>query len=397
MARILVFKNKLHANSVKATRNSSIELLRIIAMLMIILDHHIFFSNPNVETLPPSIKQFAYVFLSRIGNIGVAIFFAISAWYLCLDEAPTIKKSLKKVWLLEREVLFYSLGLMFAFTLFDFSLLGKRYAIYSLAPTLTGMWWYVTSYVIFILIHPFITVGLKSLGRTRHAALCLVFFILWGLIAGMLPYRFLNLPYDFVGFIYLYVFISFYRWYMKDLPTRVGWMAVSLGLFLIISVMGIGYFSAELTGRSELRELSLYILDRFSTPVITIGLGAILIAVNSHFTNPVINKIASTTFGVYLFHTYPPLLNIVWNMLFGLSKFYDQSLTFVYSLTVTLLIFTLGLVCDLLRQIFFTLTVDRHKGRGFERSWQWLSRLKLLSNLRKYLKTLLKPIQRSHP
>lgn len=41
------------------------------------------------------------------GKVGVVIFFTISAWFF-LDKEQTIKSNLKRIWILEREVLFWS-------------------------------------------------------------------------------------------------------------------------------------------------------------------------------------------------------------------------------------------------------------------------------------------------
>lgn len=39
------------------------------------------------------------------GKVGVVIFFSISAWFF-LDKEQTIKSNLKRVWIMERELLF---------------------------------------------------------------------------------------------------------------------------------------------------------------------------------------------------------------------------------------------------------------------------------------------------
>lgn len=120
----------------KTERNSSIELLRLVAMLMIVARHYITL-NPFMEqfsTQPLTFTTMFYEWIVSLGKIGVAVFFIISAWYLCEETHPTIRKGLKRAWILEREVLFYSLGLMLVFVVFQPDLISKKTIALSFIP-----------------------------------------------------------------------------------------------------------------------------------------------------------------------------------------------------------------------------------------------------------------------
>ncbi|WP_270307690.1 acyltransferase family protein [Bifidobacterium adolescentis] len=87
-------------------RNSSIELLRIIAMFMILAHHFIVHNGYDVLKLPLGLERiFFQLVMAGGGKIGVVIFFSISAWFF-LDKEQTIKSNLKRVWIMERELLF---------------------------------------------------------------------------------------------------------------------------------------------------------------------------------------------------------------------------------------------------------------------------------------------------
>lgn len=92
-------------------RNSSIELLRIIAMFMILMYHFITQNGFPINKLPLAMEIFFRFFMASGGKVGVVIFFSISAWFF-LDKEQTIKSNLKRVWIMERELLFWSLTLM---------------------------------------------------------------------------------------------------------------------------------------------------------------------------------------------------------------------------------------------------------------------------------------------
>lgn len=86
--------------------DSSIELLRIIAMFMILAHHFIVHNGYDVLKLPLGLERiFFQLVMAGGGKIGVVIFFSISAWFF-LDKEQTIKSNLKRVWIMERELLF---------------------------------------------------------------------------------------------------------------------------------------------------------------------------------------------------------------------------------------------------------------------------------------------------
>lgn len=93
----------------RSSRNSSIELLRIIVVYLIILRHFVGANGFSVWQMPLSVnKVIAEGVLFPLGKVGVVLFFLISAWFLC-EGSTDIKACLRHVWMLEREILFYGL------------------------------------------------------------------------------------------------------------------------------------------------------------------------------------------------------------------------------------------------------------------------------------------------
>ena len=113
------------------------------------------------------------------GKVGVVIFFSISAWFL-IDEKQGIRNCLRRIWMMEREVLFWSILLVLSFFVFNRTNLTQNLLLRSLAPLNMGVWWYATTYAIFLAILPFLQIGLKALGRHNHLALTIVILIIWG-------------------------------------------------------------------------------------------------------------------------------------------------------------------------------------------------------------------------
>ena len=128
-------------------RESGIELLRIIAMLLIVLHHEVIHNALPVLDQELSVRKLTLqLFYFTPGKVGIALFFIISAWFI-VDKMPSFRLSCQKVWILERELLFWSLCLG-AVTLYK---VPEERTIESLwkilFPLSRNTWWYATSYV----------------------------------------------------------------------------------------------------------------------------------------------------------------------------------------------------------------------------------------------------------
>ena len=123
-------------------RESGIELLRIIAMLLIVLHHEVMHNALPVLDQELSVRKLTLqLFYFTPGKVGIALFFIISAWFV-VDKTPSLRLSCRKVWILERELLFWSLCLG-AVTLYK---VPEERTIESLwkilFPLSRNTWWY---------------------------------------------------------------------------------------------------------------------------------------------------------------------------------------------------------------------------------------------------------------
>ena len=103
------------ATTKRAARNSSFELLRIIAMALIFAHHFVLYNAGDIWEMPLDFKRifFEVAFLA-VGKIGALVFFLITAWYLS-EKEQSYRLAFRRVWVMERELLFYSIGTYLAF------------------------------------------------------------------------------------------------------------------------------------------------------------------------------------------------------------------------------------------------------------------------------------------
>lgn len=343
-------------------RNSSIELLRIMAMFMITVHHYLMCIN--VTVLPFGInKILTETFLYSGGKIGVVLFFLISAWYL--PVTGTIYSNFRRVWLLEREVLFWSLFLLIC-SVFFYENLSLDMIIRSVFPTATGLWWYITAYSVFLFIFPFLVEGLRILGWRKHLALCCVSFVLWSLAEGFLPVFSLGMPGgSFLSFVYIYILVSFYRWYMPVMKRQTAWKMIVCGYGILLFAAVVGGIVYGQTGVLAHAQVYLSGAEYKLCPLL-IGFGIFSLFITCEFHNKIINCLASSMLSVYLITAYPAVHETLWPALAVQDSMWNR--WYVLPLVLGTIVAVMLVICalDSVRWLLFHLTIDRHKGKLFD-------------------------------
>lgn len=232
----------------------------------------------------------------------------------------------------------------------------------SIMLLIMGVWWYATAYAIFLMLLPFLSKGLKVLGREYHLALAATVLVIWGL-TSFIP-EMVRINDGLFGLIYLFILISAYKWYMEPFTTRQIWLMIGtgLGFFLLYTCASI---ALSLLGH----DMGIYITDDWKLPVIMVGFGMFLLFDRVTFRNRTINRIAQSAFAVYLITDYAASEKLLWVRLFNLQDLYQQPLAILQILGILLAIYAACTLLDFIRQALFAVTIDRRRGHWFDLLW----------------------------
>lgn len=214
-------------NEIKKSRDSNIELCRVICMMMII-GHHAVSHGGGVYMAPCLNRWLAYLILPG-GKICFDTFIAISAWFL-VDQSFKAER-FTKMWL---EVLFYSL-----LTTVMASILGSQFTgiewFSAFLPITGGVQGYAQTYLAFYLMLPFLSKVANGLTRNQNK------FILICLSLFCFGFRFISSLVWSEQSVYcrlvLFVFVYFLMLYMKRFPYK--WLD-NTALMLLVSILGWG-------------------------------------------------------------------------------------------------------------------------------------------------------------
>lgn len=351
----------------KKERNSSIELLRLVAMYAIVADHFALYTSAKeyIPSLPVGITKFVFqVFFLGGGWFGNALFFIVSVWFLS-DRNSTVVDSVRRIWILERELLFWSISLL------GISMFMKRTGVMdagvalspmkAVFPLATSLWWYPTCYAIFLLFLPVLSSGLRSIGRRAHALLAVIVLVIW---SNVVP----GISFEVTGpsvllFLGWYVAVTYYKWYIHDDSRSKAWFFIGVGMSVAIAYWLLAMIAPLLA--PSMKTLQLHLDWVYRTPALFTAFGVFLLANKVTIHSKVINYAAASSFGIYLIHCYPPMLQW-WTHLNVIDALFGSQYVLLYSLLAILLIFLICLCLDMIRMLLFRFTCDKAKGHLFD-------------------------------
>ncbi len=349
-------------------RQSNIELLRILAMFFIITFHYCYYSGYVFEAL--NYNSYLVKIFYFGGELGVNIFMLISGYFL-INSKFSVKKLIK---LILEVNFYYLLALVIANHLniiHSFSPFSLKETILLLFNVTTGKYWFATVYILIYLFSPFLNMFFKSLTKENWQKFLLLFIV----VASIIP-TFIGLFYNnsevilsfnrLTWLIGVYSFGGYIRIYnLKLLQKRKNALILTLTttFLLIFSIYAIYQFKKIFPAFSNLE------LAYFWHPN-TILLFLLSLALFTLFLNlkikphKIINRLASTTLGIYLIHE-SVLRSYLWHTVFHSNIYLNSKFSLIYILLTAMIVFFGGALIDLIRQFLEKHTVDKVLNSSF--------------------------------
>ena len=270
------------------TRESNFELLRIIAMFAIIAYHLLLFFV-CVES-----DFVAYRALQLPLHIGVILFVLISGYY-------GIRPSLRGFCKLMLPVIFYYVIVESSVNFYRHDLGGGFNARLFLS---SSPYWYVRTYLWLFLLAPVINHYLKDMTMTQRVYLLFVLGVAsmyFGTVKGDSS---LEHGTNVVNFIFLYSIGNTIATYQNEIKVKTKWFIVAYILFNAIIVMAYIAFADSVLLAVVLKLCYFYC----SPGLIFNAVLLFMIFTRIHFYNSFVNRVASSTYSMYIIHHIPVLL-----------------------------------------------------------------------------------------
>ena len=339
-------------------RNSSLELFRIITMILIVAHHYVVNSGIMAamaldHTHPTSL--FLYIF-GAWGKTGINCFVLITGYFMCRSNI-----SAKKFVKLLGEVMFYRIVIGSIFLITGYTPISLSVLLKMFVPITSINTGFTPAFLIFFLCIPFLNILIKGMSEKQHIRLLLVCIFTY-VFLGSLPGFSVTMNYV-SWFVVLYFIASYIRIYEKKIFNNTKfWGLAALGMLLIstasIVVMNITHHSSHF-----------FVSESNKALAVLLSISAFMFFKNLKIkTNKFINTVAASAFGVLLIHANSDAMRQwLWVDVLQNAKMYSSEWLVLHAILSVLVIYIICTVIDFLRiqfieKPFFKLW-DKHFGK----------------------------------
>ncbi len=323
-----------------STRNSTFEILRLIAMFMIVFEHGIL--SVSLKTSEP---------LSALDNAGwlceaftvcaVNLFFLLTG-YFASSSGFGIRKVVR-VW---GKIIFYSLGIYVIAVLVGMTGFSIKTAVGYACPIFTKKYWFMQAYIVLIFLAPYIMTTVEQLSMKKHLELMgilLVFFCFHQTFMKVGSTLDSTQGYGIIWASVLLIVGSFLKKYgealMKKIPAALflaGYVLTALCIFASNWVIVRYGIAQGVTSRSNF-----YAYNSITVFAESVFLFCFFIKISRKgWCSQIVNRISASAVAVYLIGSHPLLLSAIWTNIFKTDRYLGNvaaylGMTALFSVIVT--------------------------------------------------------------
>ena len=344
----------------KKGRRANLELLRMIAMMMVIIIH---ISNHGglVDLVQKGTFSYYVVWtLFGLSFVSINTYILISGYFL--------SKSSFSSWRLvkmELQIWFYSFGILLLFWLLGNVDKDVKYLAYCVLPILSDFYWFATMYVGMYLLSPIINTFIRTITKRQYQCILLLLFVLLSAWTNIIYFTSgMNIVegVSIAWFVAVYLLGAYIRmYYVPDGKSR-KWFLIGGGLTVLIPLSRFvidALISTGWIGTRMLEDLlwGYSISYHYNSMFATLGAAGLFMAflnvkIKEGIGARLINIAASTSFAVYLIHDHYYMRETMWDKINPWAWLDDWYLLPAIIVTV-LAIYGVCMVIELIRQWAF--------------------------------------------
>lgn len=307
----------------KQNRQANIELLRIVAMVMIVVLHYLGKGGALIEPTQ-GLTATGYVawLVEAFCLVAVNVYVLISG-YFGMNQSFSLVRVLR-VW---RPVLFYSISIGIVCLLLGVQQFDIYMVFTYLFPTVTQHYWFVTAFLVLSVLMPFLQEGVKQLEQKTFLCILGLLLLFCSISKSVLP---MQLPWDQAGYDVLW-FICLYLTGLYLQKYGLPWLQGKAWKGLLVYVIGsmLTFLSMvvfmvlyQKTGSFEAMVHYAYTYNHVLCYIAAIGLFVAFDSLPHELgkITPVIIKASGATFGVYLIHEHMNL-RYLWPKWFACEQY----------------------------------------------------------------------------
>ncbi len=279
-------------------RDSNFELLRIVAMMLVMLVHANYLSLGDVtqsELHTTPLTAIVRIVCEQLCIVSVNLFVLLSGWF---GIRPTVKKFASLIF----QILF--IGLL---SVEACRLAGIEVSVRAFNDLLYfgASYWFVPAYLILFCIAPVLNTFAEHASKREFARVLAAFFAMQ-MLFGWLTYDYGHFErgYSAISFVGLYLLAQFVRRHGERLRSLHWWKHLLLYLLFTAIPVAVSIFGIWTKGR----EMGATMYS--SMFVIAASLSLFLVFDKLRFESRIVNWLASSAFAIYLVHQAPGVFGL---------------------------------------------------------------------------------------
>lgn len=316
------------------TRDSGLELLRILALLLTFWMHGASSYSNN------ELSAWLCIVIETVGNIGVTLFILISGYF-------SVKLKPIKMIQLDMMIVFYSwIGLALRFLWGEAQAYGGEQILSYVFPVIGRNSWYFTCYFALVFLSPFLNEFVEKVSRGTLRRLLVTMLVIF---SGITTFCFFDITQDggkgIVNMIMIYFLGRYIRKYGDRLPAS---RPKLIGGYLLVTVVCIALNGAlyVVTGTMQ---------NRFARDntlfTIAAAVCVFLIFKDIHFESRLVNRVALHVPAAFIMEW--TLRGIITNYMFDYLAWRESSWHELILLGISVLLIVMGSVIDMVRVKIF--------------------------------------------
>lgn len=338
-------------NSVKA-REANMELLRIVAMLMVITLHCVGRGLLLSNSVISNVNLLLIQFLDSFSLTANSLFILLTGYYYIGK-----KFNLRKILSLWGKTLFYCILI---FTIYSILNLKTNF-LNSFFPVFSGAYWFITSYIALYFIMPFLNIAINKFSQKQCKFLIIFLVILMGVI------RIIFNPADlfnstFMHMIVIYIIGAYIKKYVKIEPNKqyfIKYVLVAIIFTVAITILDVLVHIIPKTLDVWIIIANILSYFRNFINIILVYMAILLfmkfktINIKSNKLSKLILYISPSVFSIYIIHDNVHLRDMIWQK-FSFINLANSWLMIPYIILAILIVFTVCLAIDLIRRGIYT-------------------------------------------
>lgn len=382
----------MEKETLKRERNSSIELFRIITMILIVAHHYIVSSGVIQKIVSGNMTSPKSLFLLLFGwggKTGINCFVLITGYFMCKSKI-TLKKFLKLF--LERE--FYAIVIFVVFLIAGYTKFSVVTFIKTLLPVFSIGKGFTTAYLLFFCFIPFLNLLIEKMNIKQHSYLILLCLFMY----TILPSFFLTeIMYNYVTwFAIIYLIGAYIRLYPNKIFENTKITGIATIVFLILSwisvivcTYGINFLSESLLARLDARYGIInmpyfFVADSHKILALITAVAAFLFFKNINIgCNKFINTVAASCFGVLLIHAINyDMMQWLWVDTLKCVNYFETDYAVMHAVLSVAGVYIICTIIDVLRIKFIEKPFFRYADKSIDKITEKYKNfeLKLLKN-----------------